>query len=114
MLPEALLEAISAPPRGRVAIVVGAGCSVELPTGLPLSKALALEAYEKLLADNVLNPGDCANPWDLSSVADAVFARTGRQAALVQRMHPQRLRKAEANEGYLLAAALLREKQRSA
>ncbi len=109
MLPISLLEAISARPRGRVAIITGAGCSVEKPTELPTAKAIALEAHERLLVDGVLNPGECANPADLSCVADAVFAKTGEQTPLVQRMHPQAFRSPEPNEGYLLAAALLRE-----
>ena len=109
MLPISLLQAISARPRGRVAIITGAGCSVEKPTELPTAKAIALEAHERLLVDGVLNPGECANPADLSCVADAVFAKTGEQTPLVQRMHPQAFRSPEPNEGYLLAAALLRE-----
>ena len=109
MLPTSLLEAISARPRGRVAIITGAGCSVEKPTELPTAKAIALEAHERLLVDGVLNPGECTNPADLSCVADAVFAKTGEQTPLVQRMHPQAFRSPEPNEGYLLAAALLRE-----
>ncbi len=109
MLPASLLEAISARPRGRVAIVTGAGCSVEKPTELPTAKTVALEAHGRLVADGVLNAGECANPADLSCVADAVFAKTGEQTPLVQRMRPQAFRTAEPNEGYLLAAALLRE-----
>jgi hypothetical protein len=109
VLPPDLLLAISARPKGRVAIVVGAGCSFEPPTSLPLSARLAEETHQQLMDDGVLKEGDCANPQDLSCVADAVFAATGQQRKLVERMGPDRFRTAEANEGYLLAAALLRE-----
>ncbi len=74
-----------------------------------MARAVALDAHTRLLADSILGPGDCLNPEDLSCVADAVFAKTGQQTPLVQRMHPQAFRSAEPNEGYLLAAALLRE-----
>ena len=109
MLPAPLLQAISARPGGRVALIIGAGCSVEDPTNLPMAKAIAVEAHQRLLADSVLQAGECPNPEDLSSVAEAVFTKTGLQGPLVERMNPQRFQSAEPNQGYLLAAALLRE-----
>jgi hypothetical protein len=109
VLPAPLLLAISSKPHGRVAIIVGAGCSLEAPTCIPLAKDVAVEAHRRLRADGVLNDRDCANPEDLSCVADAVYAKTGQQTPLVERMVPPKFRTAEPNEGYLLAAALLRE-----
>lgn len=110
MLPNPLLLAISSKPNGRVAIVVGAGCSFEEPTHVPLARDIAIEAHRRLRADGVLQDGDCANPEDLSCVADAVYSKTGQQAPVVERMTPNKFRTAEANEGYLLAAAMLRER----
>jgi hypothetical protein len=109
MLPTALLSAISAEHGGQVVLVLGAGCSKEPPTSLPLSRECAEEAHRRLVADNVLAVGDCANPSDLSLIADVIFAKTGGKAALVERMQPMRFRHAQPNQGYLTTAALLRE-----
>ena len=40
-LPPDLLNAISKSEGGQVVLIVGAGCSKELPTNLPLSRELA-------------------------------------------------------------------------
>jgi len=108
-LPTVLLEAISAATGGKVVLILGAGCSVDAPTNLPLSKACSIEAHRRLLRDNVLQEGECQNPEDLSLLADAVWKKTGSQEELVNRLPKQAFRLARPNEGYLLAAALLRE-----
>jgi hypothetical protein len=108
-LPPELLQAIAAEEGGKVALIVGAGCSFEPPTDLPLSRRLAEETHARLVADAVLGPGDCADPSDLSCVADAVFDKTNHQAALIDRFPLARLKNASPNDGYLLAVALLRE-----
>jgi len=104
-----LLQAIAAEEGGKVALIIGAGCSCEPPTDLPLSRGLAEETHARLVADDILQAGDCANPSDLSCVADAVFDKTAHQAELVDRFPLARLRNAAPNDGYLLAVALLRE-----
>jgi hypothetical protein len=58
----------------------------------------------------VLTEGDCANPEDLSCLADSVYARRNQQRELVERLSPARFEKARPNHGYLLAAAMLRER----
>lgn len=94
-----------------MALIVGAGCSLENPTRLPLSSECAEDAYHKLIANNVLAEGDCIEPKDLSLLADAVYAkRNGEQKELVHCLPVIRFRNAEANEGYLIAAALLVER----
>ncbi len=108
-LPPELLQAITAEEGGKVALVIGAGCSLEPPTDLPLSRGLSEQAHGRLVADNILKPGECVNPSDLSSLADAVFDKTSHQDALVARFPLTRLRNAAPNDGYLLAVALLRE-----
>lgn len=108
-IPPDLLHAIAHGGGSRVVLVVGAGASVEAPTRLPLSRACSVEAHRQLVADGVLVAGDCADPEDLSSVADAVFAATGHQDALVERLPVSRFRAAEPNDGYVIAACLLRE-----
>lgn len=110
-IPSSLLEAISNPPRGRVALIVGAGCSLESPTCLPLSSDCSEDAYHKLIANNVLAEGDCVEPKDLSLLADVVYAkRNAEQKELVHCLPVTRFRNAEANDGYLIAAALLVER----
>lgn len=108
-LPSELLQAITADEGGKVALIVGAGCSVEAPTELPLSRRLAEEAHARLLANGVLEEGDCRNPSDLSCLADAVFEKTGWQDDLINVFPLPRLRNAAPNDGYRLAVALLRE-----
>jgi hypothetical protein len=109
-LPARLLQAISSPDRGKIALVVGAGCSVEAPTGIPATRELSLEIHRRLLEDGVLQNGDCSDPGDLSLVADAVFAKTGFQRDVVERLCEQYdLKLATPNDGYLIAAALLCE-----
>lgn len=109
-LPPELLHAIAHEEGGRVVLVVGAGASFEAPTSLPLSRACAVEAHRRLVADGILSPEACATPDDLSKVADTVFEVTGSQAALVERMPISRFQAAEPNDGYLVAACLLRER----
>lgn len=108
-LPRELLQAIASDEGGKVAVVIGAGCSVELPTELPVSRRLAEDAHARLLANGVLHDGDCRNPADLSCLADAVFDKTGHQDDLVGAFPLAKLRNAAPNDGYRLAVALLRE-----
>lgn len=109
-LPASLLAAAAAFGDARVCLVVGAGCSKDPPTDLPLSRELSERAYERLVDDGVLAMGDCTSPGDLSALADVVYEKApGTQAALVRRMEPERLRNAQANEGYLSAVALMLE-----
>ena len=109
-LPPELLRAISAEGGCQVAFVLGAGCSFEAPTALPLSRHLALECHRTLVEHGILDEGDCADPSDLSLVADAVFAKHGSQDELVRRMPRDAFANAEPNNGYRSAAALLRER----
>ena len=109
MLPSDLLLAISKESGGQVVVVTGAGCSHEPPTNLPLTKECARVAHQRLIDDGVLSLGDCTNPDDLSDLAEVVFTKTGHQVELVKRFPLERFQRAAPNEGYLLAAALLRE-----
>lgn len=107
-LPPDLLSDFTDPQGGRVTLVIGAGCSFEPPTNLPLSKRVARAAHQRLLDDGVL-PEPCNNPEDLSEVADAVFESSGEQKPLVERMGIQRFIGVDPNSGHKIAAALLRE-----
>jgi hypothetical protein len=109
-LPPDLLQAVASPSGGKIALVVGAGCSVEAPTGVPVATQCSKEVHRLLLADGVLVDGDCSDPSDLSLVSDAVFAKTNSQRDVVDRLCGQYdLKLAKANDGYLIAAAMLCE-----
>ena len=108
-LPPNLLSAISSPSGGRVVLVLGAGCSREEPTSLPLAGDLSAECHRKLVADRVLNEGEVDNQRDLSAVAEAVVRKTGSQRDLIERFPPGDFKHAKPNDGYLIMAALLLE-----
>lgn len=109
-LPHELLQAVSAPGGGKITLVVGAGCSLEAPTSIPLAATCSQQCHDRLVANGVLAVGECTLPSNLSCVADAVFAKTGEQRLLVEQLSQQyELKAASPNEGHLLAAALLRE-----
>ena len=82
---------------------------MEEPTNLPLSGDFSEECYRQLIADGILATGDVGNKRDLSAVAEAVFAKTGSQEALVSRFPPEKFRNAPANNGYKIMAAFLLE-----
>jgi hypothetical protein len=107
-LPPHLLQAV-ADRSGRIALIVGAGCSLEPPTNLALSSDYALHVHDALIADNVLTDGECSDPTDLSLLASIVYEKVGSQEAVVTRLPRGELRDAQANDGYLIAAALLLE-----
>ena len=108
-VPPDILAAASDPAGGKWVLVIGAGCSVEPPTNLPAGATSARAAYRRLRADGLLSQ-DCADPDDLSTVADAIFTETGRQTALVERLPLERFRSASPNQGHYIAAALLIER----
>lgn len=108
-VPPALLAAVSAEPGGRLVLVIGAGASIEPPTCLESGAAYAEEAHQGLVDDHILEVGDCADPRDLSLVADAVHTKTGSQIALTDRLPRHKWRLAAPNDGHLAAAALLIE-----
>ena len=108
-LPPSLLQAISSPGGGRVVLVLGAGCSNEEPTSLPLSRDLSEECHRRLVVDGILKDGEVGDKRDLSAVAEAVVSKTGSQRDLIERFPPDAFRHAEPNEGYLIMAALFLE-----
>lgn len=109
-LPPELLQAVSSPGGGKIALVLGAGCSVEPPTNIPVSSVCSTEIHRRLVADGILQNGDCANPADLSALADAVFNKRNSQRDVVERLRDQYgLKLATPNDGYWIAAALLCE-----
>src|ERR1039458_165327 len=100
-LPPELLQAVSAPGGGRIALVLGAGCSVEAPTSIPVSRTCSIEIHRQLIADGILRTGECANPEDLSAVADAVFEKQGSQRDVVVRLRNRfGFKLATPNDGY--------------
>ena len=108
-IPPELLSAVTARGGARLAIVIGAGCSCEPPTDMPLSRELSIEAHRKLVHEGVLTVGECADPTDLASLATLVFQKTGSQAALIRQFPVDKMRTARANEGYRMLMALMLE-----
>lgn len=107
-LPGDLLQAV-AQRSGRVTIVVGAGCSLEEPTGLKLGGEYSNDAFQQLVLDGMIDANECTDPWDLSELATVVKNKFSSQAPLVQRLPRDKYQFAKPNAGYLLAAALLAE-----
>jgi hypothetical protein len=103
------LKAAAARADDQIVIVMGAGCSIESPTDLPLAGALSERIHKTLVDNGVLAAGACPEPWDLSAVAQATLAATGSQRALVDEFPPDEFRGAQPNRGHLILAALLRE-----
>ena len=112
-LPAELLHAV-AERSGRIALVVGAGCSLEPPTSLKLSTTYSLDVYRQLVHDGLLEDGECNTPEDLSALTSTVWEKHGGQAPVVERLPRNEFRQAQPNRGYLIAAALLRERVASA
>jgi hypothetical protein len=90
--------------------VVGAGCSVESPTRLKLSRAYSADAHAALIRDGLLDEHECPEPEDLSALASTIHRKYGSQVEVVKRLPVNPFKLARANQGYLLAAALLLEK----
>jgi hypothetical protein len=107
-LPAQLLQAV-ADRAGRIALVVGAGCSLEQPTSLELSDTYAQRVHGQLVLNGILSNGECTAPNDLSVVASTVWAKVQSQESIVKNLPRGEFRDAQANDGYLIAAALLRE-----
>lgn len=109
-IPVDLLTAISASGGGQVALVLGAGCSFEAPTSMPLAWKCATDAHRKLVDNGVLADGECDDPSDLSKLADLVKSKNNdKQERLVQCLPYKEFKTAAANEGHKIAAALLLE-----
>ena len=107
-MPADLLQAVASR-SGRVALVVGAGCSVEDPTGLKLASEYSAEVHGQLVADGVIQPDECQEAEDLSALAEFVFGRTGSKQEIVTRLPRRDFRLARPNSGYLDVAALMIE-----
>jgi hypothetical protein len=90
-------------------VVLGAGCSLEPPTPLKLSWQDSEEVHDALVADGVLDVGDCNEPSDPSVLAEVVHAKMGYQRDVVRRWPAAAFRLERANRGYLCAAALMME-----
>ena len=107
-VPADLLQAVASR-GGRVALVVGAGCSVEDPTGLKLASEYSAEVHGQLVADGVIQPDECQDVEDLSALAEFVVERTGSKEGIVARLPKRAFRLARPNSGYLDVAALMIE-----
>jgi hypothetical protein len=87
-----------------IVLVIGAGSSVDDPTGLELGGHYSQLAHDALRRRGVI--AEQPHPWDLAELADAVIAATGNQDQLVAELPIQAMRLATPNRGHVLAAAL--------
>lgn len=94
---------------GRIAFVLGAGCSVEPPTGLPLAGNMARELYDRLVNEQILEEGACDAPENLEAVVDAVLSAAGGKREVVSRLPKRALRLAKPNTGHRVLAAMMYE-----
>lgn len=108
-LPSEILQRITDVGGSRVVLVVGAGVSMESPTNFRSGTYYSNEAHRRLIADGVLDSGDCEDPGDLSVLAEAVYEKHGSQKELTSRLPKDAWRTAAPNSGHLIAAALLLE-----
>lgn len=95
--------------RRRIALVIGAGSSVEPPTGLRLASDYSRDVHRRLVLDGLLEEEECGTPDDLSVLATTVWEKHGQQSAVVHSLPRAEFRLARPNDGHLIAAALLRE-----
>lgn len=109
MLPSEILQRITDTGGSRVVLVVGAGVSMESPTNFKSGAYYSREAHRRLVNDGVLESGECAEPDDLSVLAEAVYAKHGSQKELTSRLPKDAWRTAAPNSGHLIAGALLLE-----
>lgn len=108
-LPPDILMHIAASGGSRVVLVTGAGASIEPPTSLKSGGAYSEAAHERLVLDTILQPGACAEPRDLSVLADVVHSINGSQLELTKRLPRDEWRAPTPNAGHFAAAALLIE-----
>ncbi len=108
-IPAGLLQAVSFEGGGRLALVIGAGCSVEPPTDIPPARDLSTEANRKLVLDGVLGDGECTDPEDLALLASLIFRKTRSQDDLVSRFPIAKLKTAKPNLGHRILVALMAE-----
>jgi hypothetical protein len=92
-------------------MVLGAGCSVEPPTSLPITKDCSNTAHDELVEDGILDEDDCSNPDDLSELADVVKDKTGNQTELVRRLPKREFENCDPNRGHLISVALILERK---
>lgn len=107
--PTEILQRIADAAGSRVVLVVGAGASMEPPTGFRSGAYYSREAHRRLVADGVLSDSECADPDDLSVLADVLYDKYKSQAELTSRLPKDAWRTAAPNSGHLIAAALLIE-----
>lgn len=91
-------------------MVIGAGCSVEPPTSMPLARALSVSTNHRLELDGVLVKGECEDPQDLAKLTSLVFSKTGNQEDVVTRFPLNAFKAASPNNGYKLLVALMIER----
>ncbi len=111
VIPAALIAAICDTQGRAISLVLGAGCSMESPTGLPSSSDCSREVLRMLVRDGIVQQSDVSDPSDLSNVADVtVRATKNDQTPLVHALLTSYdFLDAQPNSGHLDAIALMLE-----
>jgi hypothetical protein len=104
-----LLEAV-ATPEGALALVVGAGTSMEAPTSLPSARKCSVDAHTQLRRNGVIDEGECEDPGDLAALTSLVFNKTGAQKALVKQLPLDHFKAPTPNAGHKALVALMAER----
>jgi hypothetical protein len=107
-LPPSLLQDFANYGGRSITLILGAGCSFDGQTGLPLSKEVSRHVHQELIDNGYLEEESCEDPSDLSEVAEALFQVTGNLEPIVSHIRQQFLH-VDANEGHQIAAAMMRE-----
>lgn len=108
-VPPVILQHVTHEAGSRIVLVVGAGTSIESPTNFKTGADYSSEAHRKLVADGVLDDGECTAPEDLSVLAQTVYDKYRSQKELTRRLPKDPWRSATPNMGHRIAAALLIE-----
>lgn len=109
-IPAGLFHAVTAEGGGCLALVIGAGCSSEPPTSIPVAGTLSREIERKLVMDGVLTTNECPDPSNLSALTSLIFDKTNSQEMVVNRFPIKQMRLARPNTGYKLLVALMAER----
>jgi hypothetical protein len=108
VIPEPILAAVTRDTGGGLALILGAGCSLESPTGLKLASYYAQDGYRRLVANGRVPENPDLRDNDLGAVASHCVEHAGRDA-LRELLPIEPFLTAESNPGTQIVMALMRE-----
>jgi hypothetical protein len=108
VIPPEILTAVTRETGGGLAVILGAGCSLEPPTRLRLATYYAQRGYKRLVANGQVPEDGELDANDLAAVASHCVEHAGRPA-LRELLPVESFRTAESNCGTQIVVALIRE-----